>query len=258
MMERLDTRWRGTGCSHVGMVRASNQDAFALLEQFGLWIIADGMGGHAGGEVASRIAVETVGRVFESQATVSESRRNGPEDALRLAVRQANQAIHDEAAAKPDLTGMGTTLDILLVAGFPQAQAFLGHVGDSRAYLWRSGSLTQLTRDHSWVEEQLRLGQLSPQEVAGHALRHMLTRAVGTSPEVAPDIVTQALQTGDRILLCTDGLTKMLSDAEILDVLARYGRQAEGTCEALVARANEKGGHDNVTVVIVSDQAGRS
>jgi protein phosphatase len=255
MIERPGARWRGSGCSHTGRVRSSNQDAFALLEPLGLWIVADGMGGHAGGEVASRIAVAAAGRSVEAQAGAGKTGGINPEALLGEAMHQANQAILNEARTNPELTGMGTTLDLLLITGFPQARAFLAHVGDSRVYLWRNGRLTQLTTDHSWVEEQVREGRLSSQAAAAHPLRHMLTRAVGTGPDVTADIFSQTLQAGDRLLLCTDGLTKMLSDAEILDILSRCGRRGGDACTALVERAYDKGGYDNTTVVLVTDQA---
>lgn len=249
--------WYGTGRTHVGLVRRANQDTLLLRDELGLWIIADGMGGHPGGHVASKVAVETT--VAHLATTLAESNgrhTNGHTEDLRRAVLQANDALHAEGDARPEYKGMGTTLIVLHIAGFPQAQAILAHVGDSRAYLHRAGVLSQLTRDHSWVEDQIRAGLLSTDDAAAHPLRHTLTRALGIDRGVEPDTLTLHLQSGDQILLCTDGLTKMLSDDEILESLASYGEDTQAACDDLICRANERGGQDNVTVLLISEQVG--
>ena len=251
-------RWHGAGRTDVGLVRRANQDALLLRDELGLWIIADGMGGHPGGDVASKVAVETTAAHVAALAESGGRHASDQTEGLRRAVLQANVALHAEGDARPEYKGMGTTLIALHIAGFPQAQATLAHVGDSRAYLHRANTLSQLTRDHSWVGDQIRAGLLSTEEAATHPLRHMLTRALGIDTKVEPDILTLHLQTGDRILLCTDGLTKMLSDGEILEALAAYGKDAQAACDALVRQANERGGEDNVTVLLVSDRVERS
>lgn len=249
-----NARWYGAGRTDVGLVRHANQDALLLRDELGLWIIADGMGGHPGGDVASKVAVETTAAHLAASAESNGRHTNGHTEGLRRAVLQANDALHAEGDARPEYKGMGTTLIVLHIAGFPQTQATLAHVGDSRAYLHRAGALTQLTRDHSWVEDQIRAGLLSTDEAAAHPLRHTLTRALGIGRGVEPDILTLHLQTGDQILLCTDGLTKMLSDGEILESLVGYGEDAQAACDDLICRANERGGQDNVTVLLISNQ----
>ncbi|MFM8551343.1 MAG: SpoIIE family protein phosphatase, partial [Nitrospiraceae bacterium] len=174
-------------------------------------------------------------------------------DALRQAVMRANAALHAEGDAQPAYKGMGTTLTVLHVAGVSQAQATLVHVGDSRAYLHRAGALFQLTKDHSWVEDEVRAGRLSAQDAPAHPMRHVLTRALGIATQVEPEFLTLGLQAGDQLLLCTDGLTKMMNDEEIAATLARSNRHPQAACDALVREANERGGRDNVTVLIVGD-----
>jgi protein phosphatase len=238
--------------SDVGLVRSSNQDAFALFDDRSVWVVADGMGGHAGGHVASQMAVAAI-------ASYSEPFGIGPSaqphsDAatfLRQAVEEANRTIRQEALNRPELTGMGTTVVLLRIIHDPAPRAVIAHIGDSRAYLIRNRTLTQLTQDHSWVEEQIRHGRLGPQDAQNHPMRHVLTRALGTEATVAPDVTTHALELADQILLCTDGLTKMLDDEQILHVILRTGSSSEATCQALVTEANQRGGQDNTTVLIV-------
>lgn len=253
--------WHGTGRTHTGLVRPSNQDAFAALDQFSLWIAADGMGGHAGGDVASRVAVETLSswgptitrpeEVAHSNPPFQEKRAR----ALRAAIQAANEAILQQAFIQPHLTGMGTTLVVLHIAsGIPSdfpALAIVAHLGDSRAYLLRGRTMTQLTRDHSWVEDQVQQGLLSPQEALLHPLRHMLTRALGTTTTVEPALSTHPLQPDDSLMLCTDGLTKMLDDGQILEILHSPDHSADAACDALIAEANRRGGQDNTTVLVV-------
>lgn len=237
--------WAGYGLSDIGRVRASNQDAFAVLDQVGLWVVADGMGGHAGGDLASRIAVEAVAASVRSSAGPSSS-----QVLLRRAIRASNRAVLRMAEEHPDLAGMGTTLVVLHLAG-PRPVATVAHVGDSRAYRLRAQHLTQLTEDHSLIEDYRRRGLVSASEAKTHPLRHVLSRAVGIEPEVEPDISTFDVEAEDVFLLCTDGLTRMLDDERIRDILLRSASRA-GMCEALVREANRAGGEDNITVVIVS------
>lgn len=256
--------WHGTGRTHTGLVRPSNQDAFVALDQFSLWIVADGMGGHAGGDIASRVAVETLSSWGPAIARPEEVAHSNPPfqekraRALRDAIQAANEAIRQQAFTQPHLTGMGTTLVVLHIApGIPSdfpALATVAHLGDSRAYLLRDRTLTQITRDHSWVEDRIQQGLLSPQEALLHPLRHMLTHALGTEATVEPALSTHPLQPGDRLMLCTDGLTKMLDDSRIVEILLHAGHSADTACEALITEANQQGGHDNTTVLVVHSQ----
>ncbi len=250
--------WQGTGLTDIGLVRPSNQDAFAVLNDVSLWIVADGMGGHAGGDVASRLAVESITEQVRRHAGTGSLYQAGPaqtETSLSQLIEAAHQTIRKHAFAHPHLSGMGTTVVVL---GLPSGSIpclSLAHVGDSRAYLLRAQTLIQLTQDHSLVEEHVRSGLLAPQEAATHPLRHVLTRALGIGETVEPDTSTHRFQPDDLILLCTDGLTKMLDDGQIADTLIHAGRSPEVACRLLIEEANRRGGEDNVTVVVCAASA---
>jgi serine/threonine protein phosphatase PrpC len=223
--------------THQGMVRQNNEDTIfpdSSGESEGptVLIVADGMGGHVAGEVASRLAVNAAAS-------------SDLEAADRVAA--GNRAIREEVAREPSLEGMGTTMTLLSLD--PDGTARVGHIGDSRAYLHRSGDLTQLTEDHTVAGELASLGQIEPDEVESHPQRHMLTRTLGLTRFVDVDEVEKALEVGDRILLCSDGLTEMVADNRIGDILS------EGTPDdaawALIEAANSAGGVDNISVVIV-------
>ena len=253
--------WYGVGVTDQGRVRTSNQDAFAILNESGVWIVADGMGGRAGGDIASRITVNRVANELSqrlgtrlSDSTSIQSRS----ELLHEVVRRSNQAVREEASRHPELLGMGTTLVILMILPHPQPTALIAHVGDSRAYCLRSGLLSQVTRDHSFVEESLRTGLLTQAEVVDHPMRHVLTRAVGAEVEIETEISVHALGPQDILLLCTDGLTKMLPDRIICDILSRPNASLEKMCQALVDKANARGGEDNTTVVLVRNELTKS
>jgi protein phosphatase len=235
-------------------MRQSNQDALALLDTHGCWIVADGMGGHAGGGEASRLAVEAIAtsiRTEGSQESGKESdNAQARERTLKVAIRSANEAVRRQAASETALAGMGTTVVVLRIYCTDAPTTVVAHVGDSRLYLFRSQSLTQLTPDHSLVEEYRRQGLLSAEEALSHPLRHVLSRAVGPDAEVEPEASTHALHAGDRFLLCTDGLTKMLGDHDLARILGT-ARTIEAACRELVDQANARGGEDNITAVLV-------
>ncbi len=223
----------------VGRVRDHNEDSVwpttdgSTAEMLAV-AVADGMGGHAGGEVASATALDTA-------MTVS------GEPTMRILA--ANLAVVDAARQRPRLTGMGTTLTLALLD--PDGDLDIGHVGDSRAYLLRDGTLQQLTRDHSYVADLIAAGKLTPEEAESHPYRSVLTRAVGLDPTVEVDSYGLILQFGDRILLCSDGLTSMVSDGPLSEILDRQGSPPAMTADALVTAANDAGGIDNITVVII-------
>jgi PPM family protein phosphatase len=246
--------WTGTGLTDQGRVRSSNQDAYGVLNDMGLWLIADGMGGRVGGEVASHIAVESVASSVggEAHGLLAQAKDTDTvSQVLRHAVQAANRAIRTEAVRRPHLLGMGTTLVVVAILPEPDATAVIANIGDSRAYLLRSGTLMPLTTDHSVVEESIRTGLLSEAEASVHPLRHVLTRALGTELEVEPDITVWRLDTEDILLLCTDGLTKMVRDGRIRDILVAHRESPAQACETLIEAANNEGGDDNVTVVMV-------
>ena len=256
-----DDVWHGAGVTDRGRVRTSNQDAFAVLNECGIWIVADGMGGRAGGDIASRITVEGVAGELSQRlgARLSDSTEiQSRSDLLHQVIHRSNQAVRDEASQRPELLGMGTTLVILMILPRPQPTALIAHVGDSRAYCLRSGVLTQITRDHSFVEESLRNGLLTQAEAVDHPMRHVLTRAVGAEPEVETEITIHALAPQDMLLVCTDGLTKMLPDRIIRDLLSQPAASPHRMCQALVNEANARGGEDNITVVLVRKELTKS
>ncbi|MGH9101761.1 MAG: Stp1/IreP family PP2C-type Ser/Thr phosphatase, partial [Acidimicrobiales bacterium] len=224
----------------VGRVRTTNQDR--ALAAATLFAVADGMGGHQGGEVAAELAVRTLGDRFFQDPT---------ESGLREAVRAANAAVWERGQADAALRGMGTTLTAVAVVGDPPEERLeLVNVGDSRTYLLRGDRLLQLTNDHSLVEEMVRNGEISPAEAAVHPGRHILTRAIGERPDVDIDAWLLVPATGDRLLLCSDGLINEVQDREMAE-LVRRSRDPQGASEALVARATDNGGSDNITVVVV-------
>lgn len=242
--------WHGVGLTDQGLVRFSNQDAFAVVNECNVWIIADGMGGLAGGDIASHMAIDSIVKTIQDkQAPIPE-----PSSFFNQAIRSANDAIQSYSATHSHLSGMGTTIVVIHISEAPEYQATISHVGDSRAYLIRDQSLTQLTQDHSLVEERIREGLLTKEQAEHHPLRHILTQAVGPDPTVTPDSSTLHLMPGDGILLCTDGLTKMLTDSQILQIVQQTGDSLEAVCRALVDEANRQGGEDNVTVVLIGQK----
>jgi protein phosphatase len=222
------------GASDPGRVRSHNEDR--SLAEPPLMVVADGMGGAQAGEVAAGMAVD---RLRELGAPAESA-------ALRGAIEEANREIHAAAESDPEKAGMGTTVTAALLSG---NTIELAHVGDSRAYLWRDGELSQLTDDHSVVAELVRLGKLSPEEAGRHPHRNVITRALGAEATVAVDVSQKEARAGDVVLLCSDGLTTHLSDEQIAREM-RAGGTLKATADRLVRRANQAGGTDNVTVVL--------
>ena len=246
----------GWGASDVGRKRNHNEDSFLCNNDIGIYAVADGMGGHLGGERASRMAVEILEREIvrahragdlagDPEAT-SQGGPNPIGALLRRAVIEADRNIYEEATANPDLSGMGTTLTALLFSG---GYVHLGHVGDSRAYLYRDGRARQLSEDHSWIQEQVRAGLISPEEAAGSRFRNIITRSVGFEPSVEPDLSGLVVQAGDCFVLCSDGLSNYLSVDEIGQVLT--GCFYRDIPNLFVDLANERGGDDNVTCLVI-------
>jgi len=233
---------RGWSATDVGQKREHNEDSLLCNDALGLYAVADGMGGHQGGEQASRMAVE----VLEREMTARLATPAPVAEAMREATILASQAIYESAQASPERAGMGTTLTGLC---FHDGTLTLCHVGDSRAYLLRDGRARQLTEDHSWIQEQVRAGLLSPGDAIVSRFRNIITRSVGFEPTVTPDLFTMPVEAGDCYLVCSDGLSNYLSVDEIGRVL---GMQFYGEAgQALVEIANERGGDDNITCVVV-------
>jgi serine/threonine protein phosphatase PrpC len=232
--------------THRGRVRARNEDFVAAHAELGLAVLADGMGGHNAGDVASRLAVETI---VEGIALAS---RGAPAtaDAQSLIsehIERANAQIQAAASARGEYTGMGTTI---VVALWHDGAISFGHVGDSRLYRLRSGELQQLTRDHTLVQQRVDSGVLSPEQARRATGRNVLTRAVGSQASVEVDLNTLETAAGDVYLLCSDGLTEMLPDTRIAAVLASHGASVVKAADALVEEANARGGVDNISVIL--------
>ena len=244
--------WQGWGHTDIGRVRKINQDAYRLHPNIGLWIVADGMGGHAGGEVASRLTIETIGPYVEEHGSKGSSRTTKDrEEVLREALDTANQKIRNHAREHSKFLGMGTTVVVLQISEEPPWEATIAHVGDSRAYLVQLDAISLLTRDHSLVEERIDLGLITREEATTHPLRHVLTRGLGIESGVESSVQTKLIQPTDKILLCSDGLTKMMSDEDIFEVIRQSGQSLKEACQNLVEKANRLGGQDNITVVLV-------
>lgn len=228
----------------VGKKRNHNEDSFLSAPEMGLFAVADGMGGHQGGEQASRIAVQTL----KSQVNElpDEATREQILEALCRATQASGAAIFEHAQANPDLHGMGTTLTALWIQ---RGRAYLSHVGDSRAYLYRDGQAQQLSDDHTWVHEQVSAGMMTEEEAKEHKFRHVITRSVGFEREVVVDGAVLPVQPGDCYVLCSDGLSNYLPTDELGQILCtNYYRDVP---KLLVELANERGGEDNVTVVLL-------
>lgn len=241
--------------THLGRVRKNNEDFYSIVPALQLYVLSDGMGGETHGEVASSLAVQTVVthcRQSENSRTTpifGEPRPDISERTNRLAsaIHLANRKVFETAASNPEQQGMGATL----VAAWIEGQRLsLAHVGDSRAYLLRAGSLDQLTADHSLVAEKVRVGILTPQEADASEMQSVLTRAVGTASAVEIDTDEQILLVGDSVLLCSDGLTRMVTDPEIASTLLT-STCAQEAADRLVDLANEYGGVDNISVIVL-------
>lgn len=231
---------RAEALTHTGLIRPDNEDAFLVDAEKGILAVADGMGGHQAGEVASFLALKALAEKLK------EGVADDPLAKLQAAVRFANEVVYRSACLRPEFSGMGTTLTVAWVVG---SQAFLAHVGDSRAYLFRDGHLEALTHDHSYVGELVRSGGLTAEEARFHPHRNILTRALGTEADVIVDTRVVELRTGDLLLLCTDGLLEVVKDEEIAEVLT-LNKGLKKAVQSLVELALERGGPDNVTVVL--------
>lgn len=244
-------RLRACGLSDVGRSRNHNEDHFEIVGDGRLCVIADGMGGHGHGDLASRIAAEAILEhvgVVSSQASAGDPARRSL--LLEGAINNAHSKLLERVAADEELLGMGTTTVVILV---DDGGAVVAHVGDSRAYRLRQGVLELLTEDHSWVNEQVRAGFLSVDQARSHPLKNVVTRALGGDSGIQVDVEEIEVQPEDLYLLCSDGLTTMLRDEEIGERLRQVGEcSVEEVCSRLVGDANERGGLDNITVVLLA------
>lgn len=224
----------------IGLKRKINQDAFLQDDALRLYIVADGMGGHRGGEVASRLAVEVI------QKFCLENKSLPPREKLDKAVNLSCLEIFEQSKKNSELSGMGTTIVALLIH---DGVAYIGQVGDSRAYLMNSGGIWQVTEDHSLVNEEIRAGRLAAGQESTYQFRNVITRSVGYEDHVNVDLYRRTVAAGDRFLLCTDGLSGMVTATEIRDSIEKHG--PEMGLKSLVGLANARGGDDNITALIV-------
>ena len=233
----------------VGRIRSGNEDSLYAdaTPSRGLFIVADGMGGHAAGEVASAMAVQIIAREFDGTAPDS---AEAP-DRMARALKEANRAIYERTARETDKQGMGTTASVLTMA---DGGYLIGQVGDSRVYRLRDGELEQLTRDHSYVQEQVDAGLLTPEQAKYHPYSNVITRCVGANASVEPDLFAGDVRPGDVFLLASDGLTGMVDDRRLKQLLASKANPAR-VVDALIAEANGRGGLDNITAVLVQVMA---
>lgn len=244
-----------TGKTDAGMVRDHNEDCFHVVPESGIAILADGMGGHLAGEVASAMAVDRVTHYLMNAFATSHTARSSAENdasfesaTLVEAIEDANAAIYAASVNRPEQSGMGTTIVAVV---FHDNTLTVAHVGDSRLYRYRQGQLSTVTEDHSMVQELLRRGLMTPDEARTSLNRNLVTRALGIDPQVQVDVQEQQVEDGDIYLLCSDGLNDVLTDDEIAAVLAQHPDNLETATRQLIDNVNANGGPDNVTIVLV-------
>lgn len=242
------------GYTHVGMKRNHNEDNYLILTDENLCCVADGMGGHSSGEIASKIAVDELGEFFrmtsrDQDATwpfKMDKTRNYDENRLATGIKLANKSIFDKASGDVKYKGMGTTI---VSVHFTQDSAYVGHVGDSRVYFFRQGVLKQVTEDHSLLNDYLKAKKLTPEEIENFPHKNVIVRALGMKDNVQVDVTKVEAQQGDVFLLCSDGLSGMVTDPQMQEILART-TELEKACSQLIDLANAAGGNDNVTCVL--------
>lgn len=257
--KRKPLRFKAYGNTDIGLKRPHNEDSVAVSEGLALFAVADGMGGHAAGEVASRTAIDTL---LEFVAQAAEYVKNPDftwpfsmdnhhsleENIILNGIQLANRKVCQAAAENHDFSGMGTTLALIYA---PESKVHICHIGDSRVYRRRGGQLELMTMDHSWVNEQLQRNIITEDEARNHRWRNVITRALGNRLELEVDLKTIDGEPGDLFLLCSDGLSGMLRDEEIDMILGRTPEDLEATCTALIDAANIAGGQDNISVILV-------
>lgn len=248
---------KSSGITDVGLRRDGNEDSFSVEDSLGLYIVADGMGGHLAGEIASRISVDIINKSFQrwiEEDASEEDIYGGPDKTLSRegnyilgGIRMANKVVYELALEQKQYQGMGTTVVVLLVT---PSMLIAANVGDSRIYLVRGGELEMLSRDHSIVAEQVALGMMTEEEAAASSMKHILTRNLGSSETVEPEIFEIEPSNKDCLVLCSDGLTDLVSDEEILEMTER-ANDPEGLCRDFIRTVLDRGAHDNTTIVSV-------
>lgn len=246
--------WIGVGRTETGHVRTSNQDALALLDDCGVWVVADGMSGHPAGDIAAHTAVTVATERARERASWLHEHPDAASEFVTDLVTSANRRIHTLMLAKPALKGMGTTVVALTMTQAPMPAAHIAHLGDSRAYLYRGGQLKQLTRDHTLVETLVQRGVIDAATALTHPERHVLIKGLGMGADMPPELTVTPVIPRDLLVLCSDGLTKMLKNATIASILSHAHDDPHRACHNLIEQALSRGGEDNVTVIVVAYQ----
>lgn len=234
--------------SDIGRVREKNQDSYYISsedEDIKLYIVADGMGGYKGGEIASQLAIESAKNYIQNNFKEIRKEKEFILDLIKNAIEYANMVVYEKSKENEELTGMGTTIDVCLIYS---NRAFIGHVGDSRIYRKRKDFFRRLTTDHSYVEQLIKEGNITREEAYNHPKKNMITKALGCTAFVEPDVMVKGFIKDDIILMCSDGLTNMIRENKILEIIKENPKEA---CNKLVDKANELGGYDNITAVII-------
>ncbi|RLE17095.1 MAG: Stp1/IreP family PP2C-type Ser/Thr phosphatase [Acidobacteria bacterium] len=247
------------GKTDVGMKRNHNEDAFLIDPELSFAVVADGMGGHAAGEVASELAVERISSFLRQVSGTEDITWPYKYDIafslnankLMVGIKLANDAILSKVAGDPHLNGMGTTI---VAALFEEGSSTIAHVGDSRAYLYRKNRLSLLTNDHSWVSEQVRRGLITEEQARVHPMKNVVTQALGGADRLSVEIDELPLEPGDLLLLCSDGLNSMVPGDVLGEIFTEYHQNPEELIDRLIHEANERGGDDNITVVVVREE----
>ena len=243
---------KASGSTHIGQVRSTNQDAYLIDQELGLYIVADGMGGHAGGEIASSIATTEIQKYHQEYARKSDLKTLQESEIcqhLAEAVNHASSRIYERALEDPSLKGMGTTVTMILSL---EEKVYCAHVGDSRLYLVRDNFIYQVTSDHSWVNEQVKAGNITQEEAAVHHLKNVITRCVGYQEEEDVDTTGFEINHDDILLLCSDGLHGKVHDKELSTIVSK---REESVVTELIDLANSRGGDDNITAIVAYFQS---
>ncbi|MBO5349104.1 MAG: Stp1/IreP family PP2C-type Ser/Thr phosphatase [Clostridia bacterium] len=232
----------------IGRIREMNQDSYYISnenDEIKLYIVADGMGGYKGGEIASKLAIEASKNYICNNFAEIKKEKEQILELIKNAVEYANMVVYEKSKENEELTGMGTTIDVCLIYS---NRAYIGHVGDSRVYRLRKEFFRKLTVDHSYVEQLVKEGNITKEEAYNHPKKNMLTKALGCTAFVEPDVMVKGFQKDDILLMCSDGLTNMLKDSKIYEIIKENPKEAS---KKLVEKANELGGYDNITAVII-------
>ncbi len=239
------------GLSDIGLVRQNNEDVWEQIPNENFFVLADGMGGHRAGEIAAKEAVGYLCLLFKTMRVMTYKSIEESRGAIYKAIQHVNKIIYEIGSSNENLRGMGTTLCCVFIH---QDYLIYGHVGDSRIYRLRDNKLEQLTQDHSLLRELIEMGQISEEEAGDFLYKNIITKAIGTEPLIEPTVQIDSLFPGDMILMCTDGLTDLLGNEEIQEIMTHYFYSEEELAKTLVNAAKERGGYDNVTVVIMRIQ----